>query len=303
MSKRRKWDNFSIEEQKEIIETSKSFSEVEVKFGYSKGTHHRQEIIELAKLINADINHLLRRRSSRFHDLTNQTFGHLTALHVDDEKTKKTRMTHWWCKCDCGNPNLVLTSARSLLTGGSISCGCSLIEDLKGQLFGYLEPIQIDWEKTGKGNRAFWLCKCHACNSNELHSVRAQALKDGYTKTCGCSKKSFGEKRIEEILKELNISFIPEYTYPDLKDKIKLRFDFHFLYNNKEINIECQGAQHYQSIDTWGGEKRFLIQQKHDEQKRQYCKENGIALIEIPYSDYNKLDTQYLLNKLNEVIK
>lgn len=301
MSKRRKWDNFSIEEQKEIIETSKSFSEVAIRFGYTDIHALKPDIIELANTIEANIEHLLRRRSPRFHDLTNQTFGHLTALYVDDEKTKATRMTHWWCKCDCGNPNLILTSARGLLTGASISCGCNLIEDLRGQLFGSLEPIQIDWERTGKGKCAFWLCKCHACNSDKLHSIGAQSLKRG-AKSCGCSKKSFGEQQVEKILTELNIPFISEYSYSDLKDKIKLRFDFHFLYNNQKVNIECQGEQHYQSIKHWGGEERFITQQKHDEQKRQYCKKNGIALIEIPYSDYNKLDTQYLLNKLNEVI-
>ena len=302
MATKYRWENFTIEEQKYILESSKSFSEVEERFGYSRRAAHKQEIIKLAEDIEVNIEHLQRKQSPRFHDLTNQTFGKLTALYVDDEKTKATRMTHWWCKCSCGNPNLILTSARGLLTGASVSCGCNLIEDLRGQFFGDLEPIKIDWEKTGKGKRAFWLCKCHACNSETLHSVRAQVLKNGHAKSCGCTKKSYGERQVGKILKELEIPFISEYSYSDLKDKIKLRFDFHLLYKNEEINIECQGEQHYKSIKNWGGENKLLIQQQHDKQKRQYCKENGIILIEIPYTDYEKIDTQYLLNKLNEVI-
>jgi len=34
---------------------------------------------------------------------------------------------------------------------------------------------------------------------------------------------------------------------------------------------------------------------EYDELKRQYCKENLIKLIEIPYWDFNKISEEYLL--------
>lgn len=63
--------------------------------------------------------------------------------------------------------------------------------------------------------------------------------------------------------------------------------------------IECQGQQHFYPIDIFGGEKRFKKQQEYDNKKKEYCKDNNILLIEIPYSDYSKIDSNYLQDKIN----
>ncbi len=60
-----------------------------------------------------------------------------------------------------------------------------------------------------------------------------------------------------------------------------MRFDF--LVPSLGIAIEVQGNQHYFAVDFFGGIKMLRYQIKNDRRKRQWCKENGIKLIAIPY--------------------
>ena len=55
-------------------------------------------------------------------DLTGQTFGLLTVIYRG-ENNKFNKPTYW-CKCACGNPNLVLKNGSDLSNGNVKSCGC-----------------------------------------------------------------------------------------------------------------------------------------------------------------------------------
>lgn len=87
--------------------------------------------------------------------------GRWTVLEEVIQTGKKKR---WRCRCDCGTERDVL--ARSLIYGGSASCGCLRKEralelnslDLKGKQFGDLTVIR-KVEKTEQ-NSTQWLCKC-----------------------------------------------------------------------------------------------------------------------------------------------
>ena len=63
-------------------------------------------------------------------------------------------------------------------------------EDLLGQKFGRLMVVGAA-EPSGKRKRAAWLCKCE-CGVEKV--IRAESLKDGSTKSCGCLND---EKRSE----------------------------------------------------------------------------------------------------------
>ena len=82
-----------------------------------------------------------------------------------------------------------------------------------------------------------------------------------------------------------------------------MRFDFAIIKDKELIClIEYQGKQHYDSLDFFGGENALKKQKKYDDLKREYCRNNNIKLIEIPYWDYNKINAEYLLQKfLREV--
>lgn len=60
-------------------------------------------------------------RNGNFKDLTNRTFGYLTAICVDEERTTPKRL-YWFCRCICGNTRSLQT--HQLTSGKVTSCGC-----------------------------------------------------------------------------------------------------------------------------------------------------------------------------------
>lgn len=108
---------------------------------------------------------------------------------------------------------------------------------------------------------------------------------------CPVCHSSSGERLIRAFLVNNNIEFVQEFLVKNVyssSDKKWFRVDFFLPQHN--IFIEFNGKQHYEPIDLWGGEKQFEIQKARDEAVRKYCIENGINLIEIPYTDISNID-------------
>lgn len=228
--------------------------------------------------------------NAAFIDETDNQYGYLTVLYKTPFKSNSNK-TLWHCKCICGNECDIL--GESLRQGLTKSCGCKSKElnaekhskDLKGQLFGYLIPIEIV-DKNAEGN--IWRCKCICgCNREDV-LVPAHRLLSNNTASCGRIKRSHGELQIENILKEYNISFKTEYSFEDLRSikGTKLRFDFALFQNNKLIGlIEYNGQQHYQPIEYFGGQESYQQQVFNDNLKYLYCQNNNIPLLIIGYYD------------------
>ena len=103
---------------------------------------------------------------------------------------------------------------------------------------------------------------------------------------CNLCNNHKSEKVIGDILNGLNIEFEREYRFKECKDVKPLPFDYYI--SSLNVCIEYDGEQHFKPIDFTGqGEevaiKRFKSQQKRDEIKTKFCKDNDIKLIRIPY--------------------
>lgn len=114
-------------------------------------------------------------------------------------------------------------------------------------------------------------------------------------------RASRGEIKIEDILRASDLSFTEEYYFPDLVSLSgrPLRFDFCVFDDNGDIDflIEYQGIQHYEPKSKFGGFEGLRKQQFNDMRKREYCKEHGINLIEIPYTDEGRINYDYIMQK------
>lgn len=233
-------------------------------------------------------------------DYTNQIFGRLIAL----EPTNKRHGSNvvWKCKCSCGNPNFIYVDTSNLVSKtGTKSCGCLLKErnsevhklDLVGKKFGKLTVIEETSERLS--TEIIWLCQCECGN---ITKVRTSHLTSGDTSSCGCLK-SKGEAKIINYLQLLNIQFEKEKIFQNCKFKngASPRFDFYLPEYN--LCIEYDGIQHFQSSSGWNTEEKFLQTQQRDEFKNNWCKENNIKLIRIPYTDYNILNKEYLKERIN----
>lgn len=113
---------------------------------------------------------------------------------------------------------------------------------------------------------------------------------------CCCISESKGEKAITNFLEEKGLNFIKQYKIKDCKNIKSLPFDFYVPKYN--LLIEYQGRQHYMSVEIFGGEEQFKAQQRNDNIKRNYCKNNNIKLLEISYKDFKKIN-QILTNQIN----
>lgn len=235
-------------------------------------------------------------------NLVGKTFGQLTVLERDF--SIKKNCSYWLCKCSCGNFKTV--RGTSLTSGHTQSCGClrkanvsklheANVKDIKGQKFGLLTALEISERNNGN---TFWNCQCECGN---ITKVRIDSLTSGNTKSCGCIN-SKGEQIIAKILKDNQIIFIQQYSFPDLNGQHNkpLRFDFAILSldNTVKCVIEFQGIQHYSPQKFFGGQERFVAQQANDNKKEEYCKQNDIPLIIFDYKELNKIDTDYFKNKL-----
>ena len=100
---------------------------------------------------------------------------------------------------------------------------------------------------------------------------------------CARKGKSRGEALIEDYLIEHNIDYEPQKTFDDCVGNAEpLPFDFYIPSAN--MAIEYDGEQHFRSVDYFGGDKKFEERINYDKIKNQYCDDNDIFLVRIPYT-------------------
>ena len=245
-------------------------------------------------------------------NIIGKRYGRLTVLYrtnvPDTVKPVAKPKSYWKCLCDCGNTTVVSTS--SLSTGRTQSCGCLSREkaserfgiDITGQKFGSLTVIERDLTQS-RGHQ-WWLCKCD-CGNPQLESVNGVRLRNGSKTECSlCMPRSKGEEQIKDILSENGIPFIQEKMFEDCRfpdSNRKARFDF---YVNNSYIIEFDGRQHIEptsgDCSNWWS---LDYVQSHDAIKNQYCADNNIPLIRIPYSKINYIKLQDLLPETSKYIK
>lgn len=233
-------------------------------------------------------------------NLIGQQFHCLTVLEeVPKTERRNPKQVEWKCQCECGNITTVITNY--LTSGHTKSCGCrrataareNFTKDLTGKVFNKLTALEPT-ENRGADGSVIWKCQC-ACGN--IHYASTNSLNCGAIGSCGC-QRSRGESKINSILFENGVNYQTQFWFKDLKDKKYLYFDFAILNDNGSIKclVEYQGIQHYNPEVLHGSWEN--TPQKHDKMKKEYCKKQNICLIEIPYTDFDIIDWEYLKNKL-----
>ena len=103
-----------------------------------------------------------------------------------------------------------------------------------------------------------------------------------------CKKQSNGENSVSKFLENNNIQYISQYRFDDCKNIRTLPFDFYLPDYN--TCIEYDGELHYKAVDYFGGDEALSNTQFRDDIKTQYCLNNNIRLIRIPYWEFNNID-------------
>lgn len=86
-------------------------------------------------------------RNKTFIDMTGEKCGSLTVIKEGKrpENVNNTR-AYWWCKCDCGNPNLILVEGQLLRNGHKTSCGC-VVSQYEKQIQKILNENKIEYSQ------------------------------------------------------------------------------------------------------------------------------------------------------------
>jgi hypothetical protein len=116
-----------------------------------------------------------------------------------------------------------------------------------------------------------------------------------------CKSMSNNEEKIEELLKAYNINYKRQYKFENCINKQSLPFDFAIFDKNNNLLflLEYDGKQHFESVDWFGGIKQFEYIKINDGIKNNYCKENNILLVRIPYFQ-DKFITKIIKKWLNK---
>lgn len=123
-------------------------------------------------------------------------------------------------------------------------------------------------------------------NHGEFEQRAGSHLQGFGCPNCATSK---GENLIQNYLYLNNIKGLFQYKFENCKYKNSLPFDFYLPDYN--LCIEYDGTQHYTSIEYFGGQENLELIQLKDSIKTQYCIDNKIELIRIPYWDIDNIES------------
>lgn len=135
------------------------------------------------------------------------------------------------------------------------------------------------------------------CPKGHKYKVNLSSFKWGESdcSVCNANSISKGEAKISTVLENANVEYERQYTFEGCKDKRKLPFDFYIPSLN--LAIEFDGEQHYKPKFNDNG-YGFATTEYHDNIKDDYCKDNNIDLLRIPYWEYKNIEdvlTQHLI--------
>lgn len=235
-------------------------------------------------------------------DQTGKKYGKLTVLEqILDKEIKRQHggAACWRCVCQCGRQTIA--TGHQLRRGRRKTCGfpeCS--NNIKNEIGNrYTKLTVIKYAGLKKG-QVLWECQCDCGNITEVLGIN---LRNGNTKSCGCLK-SQGEFKIAQLLLEHNIPFEKEKSFETcFFDKTGYLAKFDFYINNKYI-VEFDGIQHfkYDSNSCWNNKENLEKTQYRDKIKNEWCKQNNIPIIRIPYFHLKDLIIEDLLLQTSSFI-
>lgn len=192
--------------------------------------------------------------------------------------------THLLVRCECGHEYFVTFSN---FKKGRKCNECNKIKWNKEKITEYItNQTKFKFVEFVKYKKSLSIIKLKCPHGHEF-VCKFNNIKYGKT-GCPICKESKGEREIENFLIKYNIIYKKQYRNEKCKNKNTLPFDFYLT--NLNVMIEFDGVQHFETVEYFGGYEKLLETRFNDELKNQYCKDNDIKLIRIPYYNYDKIE-------------
>lgn len=241
-------------------------------------------------------------------DLTNQQFGDLIVIKRGENIG---RFAGWICECQCCGSQLHIRSDL-LKSGKATGCGknkkTKFKIDYAGKQFEnytVIKRLNNNWECLTDDGNIIYKTSTELARAKKYYND-SKKQKEKKNENIQFIKKlhkhikhmSEGEFIIMSLLLQNNLMFEMEKTFSDLKSEKNGFYRFDFFVNNNYI-IEYDGEQHFKEIDFFNNLKEQI---SSDNIKNQYCKNNNIPIIRIPYTHLSKLSIKDLIPETSQFI-
>jgi len=192
----------------------------------------------------------------------------------------------WW-RCKQGHEWLEVVYARS-----SNHTGCPICSNHR-LLIGFNDlatkrpDLAAEWHPTkngdlkptdvfsSEGRKVWWLCKnghAYEASINTRNSINTG---------CPYCSGSKTERLTYQILKDLGIDYIAEKKFEEYMPVSFYPFDVWIP--DKRLIIELDGIQHFTGDIEFFENTPYAERRKHDNLKNNFCLENHIPILRIPY--------------------
>lgn len=185
-----------------------------------------------------------------------------------------------WHKCLIDDYKWYATPVNCILYHSCPKCNKRNVKRNKDMYISDLSIVNSDVELIGEyiDVSTYALHKCKVCG-HEWDVVPTSLL---CGTGCPVCRESHGERQIRLWLEKHDIAYERQKKFEDCKNIRPLHFDFYLPKEN--ILIEYDGEQHFRSVDLFGGEDGLKKRLQYDSIKNNYCKNNNIPLLRIPYN-------------------
>lgn len=238
----------------------------------------------------------LKKYSNRFKKYVEQNLtGEYIALSEYLGTQEPIRMKHLTCG------NVYFTTPSSIMLGhGCPECGHERTVASTRKTHGeFLEEFHKiygnEYEVVSEYKNSYTSVTILHKKCGETYKKVPKTLLDTGSLCPYCKTKSIsnGEKRIEQYLISNNLKYEMQYSFPDCADERLLKFDFAVFdsANKLILLIEFDGLQHFKPIKYYGGIETYKSVIRRDSIKNDYCKNQNIELIRIPYNRFRDIET------------
>ncbi|HCK33223.1 MAG: hypothetical protein CMH32_07885 [Micavibrio sp.] len=145
-------------------------------------------------------------------------------------------------------------------------------------------------------------------NLEDIHKQASKLQRQISNYIENITRKEFGVRKIgDRWISETILFNIVAKLYPNEKILRHHRPDWleglelDIFIKDKNIAFEYQGQQHYYPIKAWGGEKAFQDLVQRDKKKAIICKNLGVYLIPIKYTE--PLSEEHIKNRIDSIFK
>lgn len=237
----------------------------------------------------------------------------LTIIDRKYEKNKNNQQLKWY-KYHCNKCGAELWIEESPILKQKIGCSCCYgrttvrgINDIattQPWMVKYFVNIEDAYTHTYcSGDKI--LCKCNICG-HKKEIVISNLYRQGFSCPKCSDGISYPEKFMYNLLSQLNINFIFQFTKKYAKWVGKYRYDFYFEHNNESYIVETHGLQHYNSISWNNNTNSLKEEQENDNNKYELAVNNGIKpenyiVIDCRYSEFEFIKNNIIQSIFNEI--